>query len=107
MARNPLPPEKGNRRAVTHGAYAKVAPERSDAKAREVFEALAADAPVRAVDGTLPPADSPVVSLLAQTLVRLDDLRAYIDEHGLIQHRHLPSFCSRMARCDQPGCSSA
>jgi hypothetical protein len=85
------PPEKGNKRALTHGAYARVAPEREDAKRREVFDALAADAPVRDADGSLPAADSPAVSLLAQTLVRLDDLRAYIDEHGLVQHRRYTS----------------
>lgn len=91
MARKPPPTPKGNKRALTHGAYAQVAPAREDAKRREVFDALAADAPVRDADGGLPAADSPVVSLLAQTLVRLDDLRAYIDEHGLVQHRRYSS----------------
>jgi len=33
----------GNRRAVKHGGYAAVAADRLDAKAREVFAALAAD----------------------------------------------------------------
>lgn len=77
------PPEKGNRRAVTHGAYAKVAPERLDAKADELFEALAADAPVREADGGLPAADTVAVRLAAETLCRLEDVRAFISEVGV------------------------
>ncbi|UJA20587.1 hypothetical protein HJD18_10460 [Thermoleophilia bacterium SCSIO 60948] len=86
--RTPEPAPRGNRLAVSHGAYAKVAPEREDAKAREIFDALAADAPVRDADGGLPAADGAAVSLLAQTLVRLDDLRAYIDQNGLTARRY-------------------
>src|SRR3954463_6928704 len=54
----------GNRRAVQHGGYARVALEQLDAKAVEVFDALAADAPLRGPRGELPAADSVPVRLL-------------------------------------------
>ena len=43
----------GNRRTVTHGAYAALPAGRVSAKVREVSSALAQDAPVRADDGGL------------------------------------------------------
>ncbi len=62
----------GNDRAVRHGAYARIAVEQLGAKRREIFEALSADAPLRAHDGGLPSADGVAVRLLADCLVRLD-----------------------------------
>lgn len=85
--RPPPPPEKGNQRAKKHGGLAKVSRERMTAKKREVYDALAADAPVRDADGSLPAADSAVVGLLAQTLCRLEDVQAWIDEHGVFDTR--------------------
>lgn len=38
----------GNRRAVAHGGYAAVARERLDARVAQVYDALAADAPLPA-----------------------------------------------------------
>lgn len=81
--RPPAPPV-GNRRAVTNGGYAAVAVERLDAKAREVYEALAADAPLRGPGGELPAADAPQVRLLAECLCRIDDLAAYLCDRGLL-----------------------
>lgn len=72
----------GNRRTVAHGAYAQIATERLDVKAREVFAALTVDAPVRADGGGLPAADVAVVRLLADALCRLDDIGGYLARRG-------------------------
>lgn len=78
----PAPPA-ANRRAVSHGGYAEIATERLDAKAREVFAALSADAPVRDAAGELPAADAVSVRLLAECLCRLDDVGAHLRDRGL------------------------
>lgn len=72
----------GNRRAVRHGGYAEVVAERLDAKAAELFDALEADAPLRAPGGGLPPADTAAVSMLARAMCRLEDVEADIRAHG-------------------------
>lgn len=72
----------GNQRTRRHGAYAEIAEERLEAKAREVFAALAADAPVREDDGGLPAADVAAVRLLADTLCRLDSIGEYLARRG-------------------------
>jgi phage terminase small subunit len=72
----------GNRRTVTHGAYANLPVERVSAKVREVAAALALDAPVRAEDGGLPAADAVVVRQLAEALCRLDDIAEYLQRRG-------------------------
>ena len=74
--------EPGNQRAVTHGAYAAIARERLDTKMREVFDALAGDAPLREADGSLPAADALVVELLAETLCRRENLRQHLADYG-------------------------
>lgn len=79
--------KKGNRLAVTHGAYARIAPERLDEKAREIFDAIAADAPVRDADGGLPAADAVAVRLVADTLCRLEDVRSWIEANGIFDER--------------------
>jgi len=80
--RPPAPPA-GNQRAVRHGAYARIADVDLDAKTREIFVAIAADAPVRAADGGLPAHDTIAVRLLAETLIRRDRVRAEEISHGL------------------------
>jgi len=77
----PPAPPIGNGRAIRHGAYAALAAERLDAKARAVFDALATDAPVRD-RGALPAADSVAVRLLADALFRLDDVAEYLARCG-------------------------
>ncbi len=72
----------GNTRSRAHGAYAQLAPERIDAKTREVIQALTTDAPVRDVDGSLPAADAVAVRQLAETLCRLDDIGDYLNRRG-------------------------
>lgn len=76
------PAPKGNSRAATHSAYAKVSSAQLDKKAREILEALTADAPVREDDGSLPAADAPAVRMLADALVRLDTISTFLDQRG-------------------------
>lgn len=76
----PLSPE--HRPALRHGAYATIAADRLDAKAREVFDALAADAPLRE-RGELPAADGAVVRLAAEALCRLDSVSDYLARRGI------------------------
>ncbi len=91
MTRRPPPPEEGNQRGMAHGGYARVAGERLQAKEQEVFAAIAADAPVRDAGGGLPAADSAVVSLLAQTLCRLENVSSWLNEHGEVHTRRYSS----------------
>jgi hypothetical protein len=70
--------EAGNRNAVTHGGHESPHRERLQAKEREVFDALAADAPVRALDGSLPRHDAAMVTLLAVVLCRLENVGSYL-----------------------------
>lgn len=77
----------GNARARTHGAYAQVAHQRLDAKAAELFEALAVDAPLRDEVGELPRHDGAQVALLADVLCRLDDVRANVRDFGVFEQR--------------------
>lgn len=79
--------QEGNARAVTHGGYAQVARGRLSAKVLEVCDALAEDAPLREVDGSLPRQDAVVVELLAKALCRLQDVEADVTSHGVIQNR--------------------
>lgn len=74
----------GGGRPTTHGAYAVVARDRLEQRAAEVFEALAADAPLRNADGSLPAADSVAVRLLAECLCRLDTIAAHLRDHGIL-----------------------
>lgn len=73
----------GNTRAVTHGAYARIAEAELEAKTREVFDALSSDAPVRAPDGGLPAHDSVVVRMFAEVMVRRERVRTEELRHGL------------------------
>lgn len=74
--------EPGNRRAMIHGATENPHRERLEKKAKEVYDALAGDAPVRAHDGSLPRHDSAMVTLLATTLCRLENVGTYLADYG-------------------------
>ena len=74
----PTPAPVGNRYAVKHGVYARIAEAELEAKTREIFDALADDAPVRAADGGLPAHDALAVRMLADILIRRD--RALAEE---------------------------
>jgi hypothetical protein len=75
---------KGNRVSVVHGAKAQVPQVRVEAKSAAIAEQLAAAAPVRDSDGSLPAHDQAVVQMLATALCRLEDVGAWLDEHGVI-----------------------
>lgn len=81
---------QGNRRTVKHGAYAVIARDRVDAKVREVFDALAEDAPLRARDGGLPAEDAAMVRLTAETMCRLDDVTSYLGARGWLDENGDP-----------------
>lgn len=76
-------PNPGPGRPALHGGYAKIASARLDAKVADVFAALAEDAPLRDRDGGLPAADSAAVLELAETLCRLEVVRAHIRDFGV------------------------
>jgi phage terminase small subunit len=78
------PPARGEQRARRHGGYAQVAPARLEDRARRIFDELAVDAPLRDELGELPAADHLIVSLLAQCLVRLEDIASHLSLHGLL-----------------------
>jgi len=84
-ARPPAPPS-GNQRARRHGGYSTIALARLDAKAREVFDALAADAPMRDAD-QLPAADAALVRLAAECMCRIDTVSAYLAAHGVLDDK--------------------
>lgn len=86
--RRPAPPAPlGNQRARKHGGWATVAVERLDVKRREVFDALAADAPLRDSEGELPRHDAVAVHELAEALCRLEDVRAHLRDTGWIDQQ--------------------
>jgi hypothetical protein len=68
----------GDRRALAHGGYARVALDALDEKTAAVFAALSSDAPLRDHDGGLPSHDSVQVRLLADCLCRLDAVGAWL-----------------------------
>jgi len=75
----------GNSRAMTHGggADASKLPAATKAAARADIEAeLAASAPVRAADGSLPVADRAIVELAASALARHRHVEAWLDAEG-------------------------
>jgi hypothetical protein len=82
----PPPPPKGNRLAVKHGAKAEPPAAAVNAIEQEIYEALAAAAPVRE-NGALPAADAAMVRLCAKTLARLQGVSDWIDAHGGPLHR--------------------
>jgi hypothetical protein len=84
LRKTPPPTPEGNRRAVKHGGYAAVARERLDAHVRSIYEALAADVPLRDGRGELPAADHALVVLLAKCLARLEDVEANVSAYGVL-----------------------
>lgn len=84
LKRGENPPRDPRLPARKHGGYAEVLASRLEAKQREVFDALAADAPLRDADGELPRHDTVAVAMLAKALCRLDDVEAYLVQRGLV-----------------------
>ncbi len=77
----------GNQYLRRHGGYAAVAADRIAGRVAEVFDALAADAPLRDTAGNLPAADAGAVHLLAQALCRLEDVSDHLAATGWIDRR--------------------
>ena len=77
----------GLQRRLTHGGYAQLHAERVESKEREVYDALAADAPLRDSVGNLPRHDAAQVALLAQCLCRLEDVSANVRDFGVFEQR--------------------
>jgi len=78
------PAPLGNTRTRRHGGWASIAADRLDSTQREIFDALAADAPLRDNAGELPRHDSVAVHELAVAMCRLDDVRAHLRDTGWI-----------------------
>jgi len=72
----------GEQRALAHGAYARILRSEQQEQEALIFEALAADAPLRDGDGGLPAADAMIVGQLAEYLIVRDRLKADIARHG-------------------------
>jgi hypothetical protein len=86
-----LPPaEKGHRKSVKHDAKAQVLPARLEAKSAELAKQIAAAAPVRNPDGSLPVHDQVAVQMLASALCRLEDVGVWLDEHGVLDAKGKP-----------------
>lgn len=77
------PAKPGDKIALQHGGYAEIARAELEPVEREVFDALADDLPLREADGSAPAADAVVVSLLAEALVHLRSVRAYLGRRGI------------------------
>lgn len=73
----------GNGNARTHGAYAEITEDQLRDHELRIFEALAADAPVRAPDGSLPREDTLIVRQLAESLVRLQRISTHLIAKGM------------------------
>jgi hypothetical protein len=80
----PVPSPYGARR---HGGYSTVTAERLAPRTREIFDALALDAPLRDQGGELPAADAGIVTLLAQALCRLEDVTGYLEQTGWLDQK--------------------
>jgi Phage terminase, small subunit len=85
--RNAPPAPKGNQRARKHGGASPVESAQLEAKAHEVYDALAAQAPVRDARGDLPAYDTAAVRLLAETLCRLESVRGWLDRYGTFDEK--------------------
>lgn len=78
----PTPAPIGNQRRLEHGGWAAVAPERLEARVAELVALLGHDVPMKTADGRLPAADTVAVTLLAQQMLRLEDVREYLGRRG-------------------------
>jgi Phage terminase, small subunit len=75
----------GLQRRLSHGGYAQLHRERIERKEREVYDALAADAPLRDSNGELPRHDAAQVALLCECLCHLEDVSANIRDFGVLE----------------------
>jgi hypothetical protein len=73
----------GHQRRLSHGAYAEITEGQLRDEELRIFEALGADAPVRAEDGGLPREDTLIVRQLAESLVRLQRITTHLVARGI------------------------
>jgi hypothetical protein len=81
----PAAPE-GNENAATHRGYASVSVERREEHVSVIYSALADIAPLREA-GELPAADQALLMVAAETHARLQDVKVFLDEHGVTDSR--------------------
>jgi hypothetical protein len=97
----------GNTRSAKHNIFGRITPDELACQIREVYEVLAASAPVRDQDGNLPGADAVAVEQLAACLVRQRRAQAEEVRHGtesLAGRRYLNEIDSRIGYwCEQLG----
>jgi len=87
LAAKPPPPEVGNQRAARHRGYSAVTEGERDERAKAIYAALAASAPLRDGDGGLPVADEMVIGLLAESLVRRERVTRWLGDFGSLHEK--------------------
>jgi hypothetical protein len=87
LRRGGPPPEPGNRRALRHGAFATIPRDQLGEELREIYEALAASAPLRGEDGGLPVADEAAVEVAARALKRWRAVWLWCETFGRFEER--------------------
>ena len=80
-----MPP--GSTLALKHGYRSETLVRDVEAEVRELMDALAASAPVRDPDGSLPAADVVAVEAAARALKRWRSVSAWCDMHGRIDEK--------------------
>ena len=99
--RNGPPAPRGNSRALHHGANASKANLVGIPEARQdLYDAIAASAPVRAQNGSLPAADATLVELAATTLARYRQVNVWLDEHGLFDRKGLRPVVMQLTKIE-------
>jgi hypothetical protein len=81
------PPPKGNTRSLRHGGRAEVTIPGLDAARRDIYDRLAASAPVRGPEGELPAADEATVALAARALARHRSVDNWLAAHGVLDEK--------------------
>jgi hypothetical protein len=96
----PAPPApEGNQLARTHGGYvSRVDPDRVDLQVQRLATWLVEDPPLRAPDGSLPREDRLLLELLAMTLVRLADVKHFLNLHGVLDEKGVPRAAGVLER---------
>lgn len=74
--------QEGNSRRMTHGGRSEALLANVEGETRELTDALAAAAPVREADGSVPAADTVAIERAARALKRWRSLASWLDLHG-------------------------
>lgn len=87
LKRGENPAVEGNDHALLHGARSELLFRDVEGEVRELLDVLAAAAPVRDPDGSLPAADAAAVETAARALKRYRHLAKWCDLHGRLDDR--------------------